>query len=164
MHFEWVDVEGLRLAQAPRPRGGAGLPEDLSTLRARGVDVLVSCQTSQEAARMGLQHEGEAAVAAGLEFLRFPIVDHALPEDLEAAVALADDLVTRLRSGRRVVVHCFAGIGRSGLVVVTTLVRAGVALEDAVRAASLARGLPVPETAAQVRWLKLVPALGPQRS
>ncbi|MCA9556013.1 MAG: hypothetical protein KC933_38670 [Myxococcales bacterium] len=155
MRFEWV--EGFFIAQAPRPRGGPGLLEDLRAARARGVDVLVSCQTMEEATRMGLADEADAALEAGLEFIRFPIVDHALPDDLEATVALADRLAGELLAGRRVVAHCFAGIGRSGLVVVTTLIRAGLTHDDAIRRASLARGLPVPETAAQIRWVRSVP-------
>lgn len=157
MRFAWVEAEGLFIAQSARPRWPPELALDLQEARARGVDLLVSCQTEAEAARMGLLEEPEAAEAAGMAFLRHPIVDHSLPEDPAATVAFADRLVTELRAGRRILVHCFAGIGRSGLVVVSALIRAGLSPEEAIRRASLARGLPVPETAAQVRWVLAVP-------
>lgn len=159
MHFTWVKTaEPWRIAQTHRPRAGAGLLPDLAALREAGADVLVSCQTEEEQARMGLSGEAEAAAQVGLEFVHFPIVDHSLPDDLQATVALADELAAALRAGRGVIAHCFAGIGRSGLIVVSTLLRLGMPLSEAVAAASEARGLPVPETRAQQLWLTQVEA------
>lgn len=158
MRITWVDAGGPpgRIAQTHRPRPGLALEQDLAAVRAAGADVLVSCLTDADVERLGLEDEPAAAARVGLEFRRFPIVDHALPESVEATVAFADELAGDLAAGRSVVTHCFAGIGRSGLILVATLVRGGLPLTEAVARASRARGLPVPETAAQRRWLEQV--------
>jgi protein-tyrosine phosphatase len=55
-------------------------------------------------------------------------------------------------------VHCRQGIGRSGLIAIGALMSSGFATEEAIRAVSLARGLPIPETPAQHEWLRHLPA------
>jgi protein-tyrosine phosphatase len=51
------------------------------------------------------------------------------------------------------VVHCRQGIGRTGLIAACLLVAQGAAPDAAVHNLSAARGLPVPETAEQRRWI-----------
>jgi protein-tyrosine phosphatase len=58
-----------------------------------------------------------------------------------------------LASGRNVVVHCRQGIGRTGLVAACLLVSKGESPETAVEKLSAARGVPIPETAEQRRWI-----------
>lgn len=157
MLLTWVPLEApWRIAQTHRPRSGAGLREDMQALSKAGADLLVSCLTDDDVLRFELQDEEAEAEAAGLEFLRYPIVDHSLPAALEPTLAFSDGLADALEAGRGVVVHCYAGIGRSGLVLVTTLVRLGLPLTQAAQAASRARGLVVPETRAQRQWLSQV--------
>lgn len=159
MRMTWVEISGAgQIAQIPRPRAGQGLKEDLHFLKEQGVDVLVSCLTDEDVQRFSLQDEAALAEAEGMEFRRFPIVDHSLPASVPDTVALADELALALSQNKGVAVHCYAGIGRSGLVLITTLVRCGYALSDAVMAASAARGLRVPETRAQREWLEQIPA------
>ena len=164
MRFGWVEPNrpdwAGRIAQARRPRAGRDLAAELSGLRGAGVDVVVSCLTDDEVRRFELKAEPAVCSTLGLEFFRFPIVDHSLPASFEDAVAFADFLLAQMRSGRSIVVHCFAGIGRSGLMTVATLMRGGLGRDEAIAVASQARGLSVPETAAQGRWLREVTRLG----
>lgn len=51
----------------------------------------------------------------GLEVLHLPIPDFGIPS-LEALEGLVETIVDRARQGRHVVIHCYAGIGRTGLV------------------------------------------------
>ena len=53
---------------------------------------------------------------------------------------------------------CFAGIGRSTLVAAALLVRAGLALPEALALISESRGITVPDTSAQHRWLESLEA------
>lgn len=44
----------------------------------------------------------------------FPVPDFGVPEDREGFFYLAKDMATCLRSGERMLVHCYAGVGRTG--------------------------------------------------
>lgn len=157
--FQWAALEAPgRIAIRGRPAGGAALDDELLQMKANGVDVLVSLLCEREAALLGLSDEAGAAARAGLEFLSFPIVDHDVPRSLVDTVAFADDLAARYADGRSIVLHCFAGIGRSALVAIAMLIRAGHSLDDAARTMSRARGLRVPETREQLAFLALLEA------
>jgi protein-tyrosine phosphatase len=134
--------------------GGVGLDRSIKFYRSQGAEVVASMLTDEEVAAFGLEREEDACSLSGLEFLRFPIVDHSTPSDPEAAVEFARGLHTRLEAGKAVVVHCFAGIGRSGMMSVMTMYLAGYEIADACDRLSQARGVRVPETARQRTWLE----------
>lgn len=141
-----------RLATMAHPRGGGWLADDMAAMAGLGVRVLVSTLTDDEYDRLALAGVAEAARAAGLEYVQFPIVDRGVPDPSDVS-ALADRLATDLLTGRSVVIHCWAAIGRSSLLAAATLVRLGVAPTEAWRRISAARGLTVPGTAEQHAWL-----------
>lgn len=158
-----IDWEGPgRLATMARPPGGDRLRVEMATLAAAGVQTLVSALCDDEMARLDLTGQPAAAAAAGLDLIRFPIVDHTAPgpADLPAAVALADQLAGHLRAGRFVVTHCLAGIGRSSMLAGATLVRLGVPPADAWALIRRARGYAVPDNPDQEAWLSTVPVAG----
>lgn len=151
--FEWIEADGnYRLAIMHRPPGGVELDLYLGALHRLGVDVLVSMLADDEAEWMGLGAEAEVCARNGLEFFQFPIEDHGVPASGEAMLELARELHARLDAGRSVVIHCYAGIGRSATMAIATLVVGGLELEDAIERASAARGFAVPE-AHQRAWL-----------
>jgi protein-tyrosine phosphatase len=77
-----------------------------------------------------------------------PIADLHAPgvDDLSA---LVDQLRKRLDAGEGLVVHCGAGIGRSGTIAVALLVSMGVALEEALATVRAHRPMAGPEVGAQ---------------
>lgn len=137
----------------PRPGRFQNLDEDLKALAQAGVQVLVSLLEPDEARRLGLEREREACEQAGLQFVSFPVRDHSTPSDPQAALQMAAALAARVRSGERVVFHCFAGIGRSATLALLTMASLGVPLPEATELLSEARGLRVPETQAQYDWI-----------
>jgi Tyrosine phosphatase family len=60
-----------------------------------------------------------------------------------------DDLVVRLRRGERLIVHCAAGIGRSGTTAVAVLMLLGLDRRDALRTVSQNRPMAGPEVGTQ---------------
>jgi len=141
-----------RLATMAHPAGGRDLLGDLTALRSAGVDVLVSLQTPDEQAEIGLTGEADAAAQAGLEFRHLPITDMGVPDLAMVAPAIAA-LAADVTSGRHVVIHCRAGIGRSSTIAAAVLIGLGATSADACAMVSAARGMRVPETQGQRDWL-----------
>jgi len=154
--FTWVLVDGrFKLAQMPKPLGGdPGLDRSMRALKSAGVDVLVSMLTDDEMQRFRLDDERERANFRGLEFFRYPIEDHQVPPSTDDAIAFAQTILAKLEDGKNVVFHCYAGIGRSGLMAATVLFLAGLDMADACERLTKARKHNVPETAGQRAWLE----------
>jgi protein-tyrosine phosphatase len=148
-----LDGPGI-LAIAPRPRGGDWLDRDVRALAAHGLDVLVSLLEPHEALELGLEHEAAACDSNGLAFVSLPIPDRGTPSDVTAFTRAVAELVTRLRSGTRIAVHCRQSVGRSGLLAVSMAIAMKVDLRTAIETVSIARGVGVPETPAQLEWLR----------
>lgn len=152
LHVIDAPVPG-RLATMAHPRGGSLLADEMAALAGAGVRLLVSALTSGEYRRLALTAEPRAAHAAGLDFVSFPIPDRRAPAPSVACAGLVDRIAASVRAGEFVVIHCWAGIGRSSLLAAAALVRLGMLPQEAWRRISAARGLPVPGNARQVRWL-----------
>jgi protein-tyrosine phosphatase len=121
-------------------------------MRDAGVDVLVSLQTTDEQAEIGLADEADAAARAGLEFRHLPIPGMGVPDLAAVAPAIAA-IGADVARGRHVVIHCWAGIGRSSTIAAAVLIELGATPSDACATISAARGMRVPETQAQREWL-----------
>lgn len=146
----WVDAPAVgRLAVVGRPRTVG----TFSNLKAAGIDVLVSLLESDEADDVGLADEAGYCRRAGIEFVHLPIMDHGIPiadAVIDAAVA---ELTGRLRRGQGVGAHCFAGLGRSPLLISALLIHSGLGDGEAIEMVSAARGHAVPEMESQHTWL-----------
>lgn len=138
---------GLTFAPGKKqPHGQSGhwdrdLDKDLGRLREEfGADTLVSLIEEHEFERLRITALRERAAAAGIESLWFPIRDRSVPASADEFAALVDTIMSRLREGLTVVIHCMGGLGRSGLVAAACLVAATeVTPEEAVRAVRAAR-------------------------
>jgi protein-tyrosine phosphatase len=122
--------------------------------REDGIEVVVSLLTPEESSELGLREEAEHARGAGLEFHGFPIPDRGVPGSRAATAELVELLGRALAAGRSVALHCRQGIGRSALVAASLLVAAGEEPAAALGTIERVRGVPVPETAAQRRWVE----------
>jgi protein-tyrosine phosphatase len=150
----WVrDLARGRLAVVTRPDPAYGLAGQLKSLRADGLDILVSLLQTEEAIRLGLAWEANVAADEGLAFHNLPTDDFGVPASFEAAGALIGTIAADVDAGRAVGVHCFAGRGRSPLFACCVLVRLGMDPEAAIEAVSTARGRRIPETEAQRQWI-----------
>ena len=87
-------------------------------------------------------------VAPPARYLNRPIRDFSIPAP-DALVATLDEIDTEIAAGGLVYVHCWAGCGRTGVVVGTWLVRHGVTPNEALQRIADARGLGCPQTLEQ---------------
>jgi protein-tyrosine phosphatase len=152
--LHWIDGPWPgKLALAARPRGGDWLDDEIESWRLEGIDTVFSLLTPEEEADLDIAAEAEIAKSHGLKFWSFPILDRQVPDsegDLSQALR---NLEAELEAGGNVVVHCRQGIGRTGLVAACLLVMNGIEPEAAVQRLSAARGITVPETPEQRRWI-----------
>lgn len=100
-----------------------------------------------------LTYDGElepyvAHVASPARYLNLPIRDFSVPTR-DGLVVTLDAIDAELESGGAVYVHCWAGCGRTGVVVGSWLVRHGVEPEEALRRIADARGHGCPQTLEQ---------------
>jgi protein-tyrosine phosphatase len=143
-----------KLALAARPRGGDWLQDELASWKLAGVDIVVSLLTPDEEHELQLQDEGRDAKAQGMTFLSLPIRDRQVPDSestLNSTLQLMDEA---LSSGKNVLVHCRQGIGRTGLIAASLLINKGWEPEAAVESLSAIRGVAIPETPEQRRWIE----------
>jgi atypical dual specificity phosphatase len=119
--FSWV-IDG-RLAGLPRPGAIRSVEEDLDFLRSEGIGLLVSLTERRV--------DPAAARGRGIEVLHLPIPDFGAPTP-EQQRALVAAVGAAHAEGRAVGVHCAAGRGRTGTMLATCLVAAGMAPSAAV--------------------------------
>lgn len=150
----WVKTDSsLRLAIAPRPRGGDWLEDDIRALQRDGVDILFSLLTPEESRELGLVGEEPACRAVGIRFLNYPIPDRRTPDSTHDFVAFVRSLYGDANAGRANAVHCRACIGRSSVLLASLMRLDGLKVEDAFDRISSARGLSVPDTPEQAAWV-----------
>jgi protein-tyrosine phosphatase len=154
------EFEGLSLAIMPRPRAGDWLEDEIGQWQREGLNTVVSLLEPTEVAELELGAEPGLCASRGIEFLSFPIPDRGVPRTVAAFDTFLAPVVTRLRGGASVGVHCRAGIGRSGLTAACILIRAGIPYPLAFPAISRARRVKVPDTEQQESWVQAFAAAG----
>ncbi len=152
---------GMTFAPGMKDRGwDRDVTTDLAALGDEyETDVLVSLMEDFEydAYRMnGGRSFFDSAAAAGMEVVRFPIVDVDVPrsEQIEDFADLMGGIIGYLREGRNVVAHCRGGIGRTGTVVSSVLVGLGHEADDAIEIVRQARSPRMVETGPQEAYVR----------
>lgn len=148
--ISWVEGQNVGVGPCPNAKDLLGT---LVTWRKFGVDMIVSAQPENEARSLGLENEATYARTAKLDFMRIPIPDHTAPPFTRDVLDAIETIADYVRSGKRVYIHCFAGIGRSPALAAAVLVRNGMNPREAVQALRKARGIPVPETGEQLDFI-----------
>ena len=142
-----------RLAISARPRGGDWLEDEIAGWRKQGIDVVVSLLTPTEYEDLDLKDEPQVAKAKGIRFFSFSIEDRGVPPTSAKVEQLVAQLGSELQNGKNIAIHCRQGIGRSSLISAALLISAGEDVEQTLKVISKARGLDVPETIQQRKWL-----------
>ncbi len=122
--------------------GAENAPAELHQLGVAGVTLFLD-----------LTHDGELEpygplVEPPARRVNLPIRDFSVPTE-DGLVATLDEIDAELGAGGLVYVHCWAGCGRTGVVVGSWLVRHGVDPKDALARIASARGLGCPQTLEQ---------------
>lgn len=128
-------------------------PASIRNIARLGIRQVVSLLEPSEARHLGLESERLEVKAHGMEFISLPIPDMGVPPSIEDFSQVAQMLFTQVCAGINTLVHCRAGIGRSGLMSAAVLLHAGMSVDEAFDYISKMRGVRVPETWQQRDWL-----------
>src|SRR5262249_33763225 len=136
-----------------RPRGGDWLLDEIKTLRASGVDILVSLLTATEVSELDLAEEAAFCYQQGISYLSLAITDRSVPPFSGQPFLFLKHLGASLSAGKHIAFHCRQGLGPAALMAASLLVLVGFAPEQAFEQLSLTRGYTVPETEEQRAWV-----------
>jgi len=139
----------LHVMAAPRPRQ---LHNHIRYLKMQGITKVLCLMEPLEMERLDLQEEEKWCASEGLKFENFPITDHSVT-GVDRVRDLAKRLLQEIIAGEHLVVHCYAGIGRTGLVSSCILMEHGMNAEEAMALISQKRQLKIPETKEQVEFV-----------
>lgn len=152
----FYDIESIGsgfVAVMAKPVAGEWIDEEFDGLRKAGLRQVVSLLEDHEAYELGLSEEQALCEKHGLTFVSYPIPDRGLPPSAETFSRLTKAIYDDSAGGQSTVIHCRAGIGRSGLVAAGVLLHAAFDVDDAFRRISERRGVEVPDTPEQREWL-----------
>lgn len=152
----WVEPGRLLAGEYPGATLGEK-PERLRQLLAAGFNSFIDLTAEDELPPYHLEFQGTDVVHR-----RFAIVDHGIPDSPRTMRAIVAAITQDLADGRRVYLHCRAGIGRTGTAVGCYLISQGLEgpaalqkLQTLWQRCSRARSWPsVPETEEQVRFVE----------
>ena len=124
-NFSWVIRDKLAGSAIPDEAyggrnalfgSGGAVSTDLADLYGRGIRCLVSLTDRAE-------DLGPHCRAAGLNWHYYPIADFGIPHSIDSFDNLITAIIDSMNRDQPVCVHCFAGVGRTGLVLCCTVGR-----------------------------------------
>ena len=150
----WVEVIGRgQLFVMAKPVAGEWIGEEFAGIAAAGITRVVSLLEAKEAYELGLQDEARWCTQHEMDFINYPIADRGVPSVVREFALLTRKVHNDIATGMNTVIHCRAGIGRTGLVAAGVLLHTGLEPAEAFESVSRARGVQVPDTDEQCQWL-----------
>jgi len=101
----------------------------------------------------GLADEAELCKKHGITYINEPITDLTLPSSASDFAATTKTWFNQISLGEKWVIHCRAGIGRSGMTAAAILMHNGVSGPEAIELITAARGTTIPDTDEQKHFI-----------
>jgi ADP-ribosyl-[dinitrogen reductase] hydrolase len=138
----------------PGERARDALTADIACMAAQGVRLVVSLLTTAEMRKLGIGDLRAATAEAGLGWVHAPIDDFAPPDAAfdSGWESLGPLIHAHLDQGETVLIHCRAGLGRSGTIAALILIERGMTAAEAIDHVRRHRRGAI-ETAEQERYL-----------
>jgi len=147
-----LPVAGGTLAITPMPGRTRHYPADWLRLIEWRPDLVLTMTTQAELDRKGAGTLGADLANEGVAWLHLPVADYGVPVDLDW-LGVHDQVLAVLRGQGRVLVHCFGGCGRSGMMALRLMIAAGEDPDAALARLRAVRPCAV-ETDSQMVWAR----------
>lgn len=95
-------------------------------------DVLVTLLREQEMDDINVPNLKHETLSRGMLWRHFPVQDKWIPKKMDGLLDLVEYVIEQLQAGKTVVAHCNGGKGRSGTVLVATLVALGRSVDESI--------------------------------
>ncbi len=141
------------LSVMAKPVSGEWIEDEFSGIAKEGVLQIISLLEPHESYEVGLQNEEKLANKNGMKYISFQIKDRGLPTSVKQFSEFTRNIYHEIAGGKNTVIHCRAGIGRTGLVAGGVLLHCGFTAQEAFAHISKHRGVQVPDTTEQKNWL-----------
>lgn len=115
----WVEQGHLLAGDHPAGQGASQLRVRMAKLLGAGINCFIDLTAPGECPDYAL------LLTPSLRYHRIPLVDHQVPSDPALMARVLATLQRELDDGRRVYLHCRAGIGRTGMAIGCHLVERG---------------------------------------
>lgn len=148
-----LPLRGGTLALSPMPGRTRHYEADWQHLLSWQPDLVLSMTAQAELDRKGAGTLGDDLANAGVGWMHLPVPDYGVPVDFDWPM-VRDGVFKTLDGKGRVLVHCFGGCGRSGMIALRLMIATGEAPEAALARLRAIRPCAV-ETDDQMTWAML---------
>ena len=141
------------IALSRMPGSVTCIEDDVAEIVALNCACVLTLAPQEELIRHGGHRLSSLLMNEGIEWHHFPIIDYATPLPSQDRVwsELSERMHDHLNDNRSILVHCYAGVGRSGMIALRLLVERGANPEDALTQIRQVRPGAVERTA-QYEW------------
>lgn len=125
---------GVRIDAVRRGNTARHLKNDIAGFQEWGATGVITLNEEEELENLGLSDLGVRLVGSGVWWRHLPILDMnvPLPEFEDLWQVESRRICESLAAGERIVIHCLAGLGRTGMMAARLLVDMGMAPERAI--------------------------------
>ena len=146
---------GGHIGLSPCPGMNGDLERDLDIIEKWGTTIVVSLVEKHELQKADAEHIGDRLKERGIQWFHLPIKDCDIPhQELRPTwLDIKPLLKYRLSHKReRIVLHCWAGCGRAGMIAAKLLMQFGMNVDEAIQHVRSAKPDAI-DTFSQIKWL-----------
>lgn len=151
----WVVPGKLLAGEYPRNIDKESSQEKINSLLNSHIAIFIDLTDEDD----GLKPYSDL-LSDSVSYYRFPIQDVSIPESTNATIAILDAIDHHIAKGQVVYVHCWGGVGRTGLIIGCWIARHGLGgklalmrLRELWRRCPKSRFKKSPETSAQEQYI-----------
>jgi protein-tyrosine phosphatase len=162
LRLDWVD-QSVALTIAPGKKAPSVMHDiqwdrdmdmDLKVIQDAGISVVVTLMKLNEMLMYGIGDLGHRIKALGWDWYHFPIEDGGIPSSMMDVFPLVQDILVEVSQGKKVLIHCRGGLGRTGTIAGCYLVAKGMSVEDTLKKLVETRGEFCPENDMQKDFIR----------